>query len=329
VRYVTYDAPGGPSALHVAETDAPQPGAGEIRIRVAAAGISRADTLQRKGLYPPPPGASTILGMEVAGVVDAVGSGVSRWNIGDRACALSSGGGYAEEFVVPEGLALPIPDGWTAVEAASLPENAFTVYDNVFTRARLQPGESILVHGGTSGIGTTAIMFAKALGSTVYATAGSPDKCAACLRLGAAAAIDYRAQDFVVEIARITGGRGVDVVLDVVGGDYVARDLQCLALDGRIACIATARGTDVQFNLAVLLARRAAILGSSMRGRTIAQKTAVAAQLREHIWPLLSAKDPIVPVIDSVYPFERAAEAHARLESSEHIGKIVLVPDSR
>jgi NADPH2:quinone reductase len=196
----------------------------------------------------------------------------------------------------------------------------------VFTRARLQPGESILVHGGTSGIGTTAIMFAKALGSTVYATAGSPEKCAACVRLGAADAIDYRAQDFVEEILRITGKRGVDVVLDVVGGDYIARDLQCVALDGRIACIATARGAGVEFNLGMLLQKRASILGSSMRGRTIEQKAAIARLLLEHIWPLLPARDTIVPVVDTVFPFARAAEAHARLESSEHIGKIVLSP---
>ena len=198
----------------------------------------------------------------------------------------------------------------------------------MFTRARLQPGESILVHGGTSGIGTTAIMFAKAFGSTVYATAGSPEKCAACVRLGATAAINYRTDDFVEEVLRITGKRGVNVVLDVVGGDYIARDLKCIALDGRIACIATARGTDVQFNLGMLLGQRASIIGSSMRGRTVEQKAAVAQQLLEHIWPLLPAKDPIAPVVDTVYPFDRAAEAHARLESSEHIGKIVLVPET-
>jgi NADPH2:quinone reductase len=328
MKYITYDKPGDPCVLHVADLASPEPGDGEIRIRVQAAGVSRADTLQRKGLYPPPPGASTILGMEAAGVVDAIGSGVTQWKVGDAVCAIAAGGAYAEELVVPQGLALPIPHGWTAVEAASLPENAFTVYDNVFTRARLQPGESILVHGGTSGIGTTAIMFAKALGATVYATAGSPEKCAACVRLGATAAIDYHEKDFVAEIATLTGGRGVDVVLDVVGGDYIARDLQCLALDGRIACIATARGTDVQFNLGALLMRRASIIGSTMRVRTNAQKSAIAKHLLEHIWPLLPERNPIQPEIDTVFPFARASEAHARLESSEHIGKIVLVPDT-
>jgi NADPH:quinone reductase len=327
MRYVTYDQPGDPSVLRVAETNAPEPREGEIRIRVEAAGVARADTQQRKGLYPPPPGVSTILGMEAAGTVDAVGTGVSRWKAGDAVCAIAGGGAYAEELVVPEGLALPIPNGWTAIEAATLPENAFTVYDNVYTRARLQPGESILVHGGTSGIGTTAIMFAKALGSVVYATAGSEDKCAACVRLGATAAINYRERDFVAEIARLTDGRGVNVVLDVVGGDYIERDLECLALDGRVACIATVRGTDIRFNLGKLMMRRASIHGSTMRGRTTAQKAAVAELLFEHIWPLLPARDPIAPVVDTVFPFSRAAEAHARLESSEHIGKIVLVPD--
>ncbi|HTA37550.1 MAG TPA: NAD(P)H-quinone oxidoreductase [Candidatus Acidoferrales bacterium] len=326
MRYVTFEQPGGPSVLRVAAIDAPEPGEGEIRIRVEAAGVSRADTLQRKGLYPPPPGASAILGMEAAGTVDAVGPGVTKWKAGDRVCAIVSGGAYAEELIVPEGLALPIPSGWTFVEAATLPENAFTVYDNVFTRARLQPGESILVHGGTSGIGTTAIMFAKAFGSIVYATAGSDEKCAACVRLGATNAINYRTHDFVDEIVRLTNKQGVNVVLDVVGGDYIARDLKCVALDGRIACIATARGTDVQFNLGMLLGKRASILGSSMRGRTVAQKAAVAQLLLLHVWPLLPAKDPIAPEVDAVFPFERAAEAHARLESSEHIGKIVLVP---
>jgi putative PIG3 family NAD(P)H quinone oxidoreductase len=326
MRYVAYAQPGEPEVLHVAELPAPEPGDGEIRIRVEAAGIARADTLQRRGLYPPPRGASPILGMEAAGVVDAVGRNVSRWKIGDRVCALAAGGAYAEEFVTHQDLALPIPDGWSAIEAASLPENAFTVYDNVFTRARLQPGETILVHGGTSGIGTTAIAFAKAFGSIVYATAGSPGKCAACVRLGATAAIDYRTQDFVAEIATLTQGRGVDVILDVVGGDYIARDLAAIALDGRIACIATARGREVEFDLGTLLARRATILGSSMRGRTIAQKAAIAELLRDRVWPLLPARDPIAPVIDRVYPFEEAAQAHTRLESSHHIGKIILVP---
>jgi NADPH2:quinone reductase len=327
VKYVTFDRPGEPEVLYVAEGPAPEPGPGEIRLRVEAAGVCRADTLQRRGLYPPPAGASTILGMEAAGTIDALGAGVTRWKTGDRVCALAAGGAYAQELVVPAELALPIPAHWSAVEAASLPENAFTVYDNVVTRARLRAGESILIHGGTSGIGTTAIAFARALGAHPYATAGTPAKCAACVKLGAVAAIDYRQQDFVAEIARLTGGRGVDVVLDVVGGDYIARDLACLALDGRVACIATVRGREASFDLGTLLQRRATILGSSLRPRTIAQKAAIGAELLERIWPLLPARDPIGPVIDAVYPFDRAAEAHARLEASEHVGKIVLVPE--
>jgi NADPH2:quinone reductase len=304
----------------------PEPGRNEVLIAVEAAGVSRADALQRRGLYPPPEGVSPVLGLEVAGTVYRVGSGVTQWQHGDRVCALCNGGGYAEYVAVPQGQVLPIPDGWTAVEAATLPENAFTVYENVFTRARLSPGESILVHGGSSGIGTTAIMFATALGSRAIATAGSDAKYEACLKLGASEAINYRSPDFVDEIARITGGNGVNVVLDIVGGDYIIRDLRCVALDGRIACIATQRGRVAEIDLSLLLHKRATILGSSLRPRTPAQKAAIAAKLRERIWPLLPVRSAIVPVVDSVYPFERAAEAHARLESSAHIGTIVLTP---
>ncbi len=326
MRYVAYDAPGEPHVLAVAEMPVPEPGPNEVLIAVEAAGVSRADVLQRRGLYPPPEGVSPVLGLEVAGKVHRVGSGVTQWQPGDRVCALCNGGGYAEYVAVPQGQILPIPSAWTAVEAATLPENAFTVYENVFTRARLTPGESILVHGGTSGIGTTAIMFATALGSRAIATAGSDAKCEACVKLGASDAINYRSADFVDEIARITGGGGVNVVLDIVGGDYILRDLRCLALDGRIACIATQRGRVAEIDLGLLLHKRATILGSSLRPRTAAQKAAIAANLRERIWPLLPARSAIVPVVDSVYSFERAAEAHARLESSAHIGTIVLTP---
>jgi NADPH:quinone reductase len=267
-----------------------------------------------------------ILGLEVAGTIAAIGTGVSAWHPGDRVCALCNGGGYAECVAVPAGQVLPIPEGWSAIEAATLPENAFTVYDNVIERARLRAGETMLVHGGTSGIGSTAIMFGRAIGARVLATAGSDEKCAACLRFGAEAAINYRTVDFVQEVNRLTQGRGVDVVLDIVGGKYIARDLQALALDGRIACIATSGGRTAEIDLARLLSRRATILGSSLRPRTAAQKAAIARELAQHIWPLLPARDPIAPVVDSVYPFERAAEAHARLESSAHIGKIVLTP---
>ncbi len=323
MRYVTFDAPGDPSVLKVAETEAPRPRPDEVLIAVEAAGISHADVMQRRGNYPPPPGASPILGLEVAGEIAGVGARVSRWRAGDRVCALTNGGGYAEYVAVPQGQVLPVPPGWSVIEAASLPENSFTVYDNLFTRARLQPGESLLVHGGTSGVGTTAIMFATALGATVYATAGSEEKCAACVRLGAKAAIDYRTHDFVVQIERLTGS-GVNVVLDIVGGDYIERDLACLALDGRIVCVAAPRGRRIELDLGRLFARRAAIMASHLRARTAEEKAAIARALEERIWPLLGKREPILPVIDSVYPFESAAAAHARLEASEHIGKIVL-----
>jgi NADPH2:quinone reductase len=324
MRFVAFDVPGGPEVLKIAEMPAPEPGADDALIAVEAAGVTHADVMQRQGNYPPPPGASPILGLEVAGTVAAVGERVTRWHVGDRVCALTNGGGYAEYVAVPQGQVLPVPEGWSAVEAASLPENAFTVYDNLFTRAKLRAGESVLVHGGTSGIGTTAIMFATALGARAFATAGSAEKCEACVRLGATAAINYRASDFVAEISRLTMGCGVDVVVDIVGGDYIARDLECLALDGRIACVAMPGGQRVELDLRRLFARRGAILASSLRPRTAQAKASIARELEQHIWPLLPKRDPIVPVIDRVYPFERAADAHARLESSAHIGKIIL-----
>lgn len=325
MRYVAFE-PSDPDVLHVASIAKPEPGRAEVLIMVEAAGVSRADTLQRRGLYPSPPDASPILGLQVAGTVEAVGPGAGQWRIGDRVCALCNGGGYAEFVAVPHGQVLPIPDGWTAIEAATLPENAFTVYDNVFTRARLTPGETLLVHGGSGGIGTTAVMFATALGSRVIATAGSEAKCAACLRLGATVAVNYRTMDFVSAVLAATRERGVDVVLDVVGGDYINRDLACLARDGRIACIATQAGRKAEVDLGTLLRKRGTILGSSLRPRSAEEKAAIAQRLRERIWPLLTQRDAIVPVVDSVFPFERAAQAHARLESRDHIGTIVLVP---
>ncbi|HEY5258227.1 MAG TPA: NAD(P)H-quinone oxidoreductase [Candidatus Baltobacteraceae bacterium] len=326
MRSVVFDDYGGPDVLHVAEVPTPRLGADEVLIAVEAAGIGNADRMQRQGTYPPPPGTTTRLGLEAAGTVARVGSEVTRWRVGDRVCALVAGGSCAEFVAAPQGQVLPIPDGWTAIEAASLPENGFTVYDNLFTRARLAAGELLLVHGGTSGVGTIAIAFATALGAGVYATAGSADKCAACVRLGALDAIPYREKDFVAEIAALTDGRGVDVVLDVVGGDYVARDVECLAPDGRVVCLSTARGTRSEIDLGKMLARRASILASSLRPRSVAQKTAIARALEERIWPLLPEKRRIVPVIDSVFTFEDAAQAHRRLESGEHIGKIVLTP---
>jgi NADPH2:quinone reductase len=310
----------------VARAPAPSPAADEVLIAVEAAGVSHADVMQRQGHYPPPPGASTILGLEVAGSIAAIGDDVTRWRIGQRVCALTNGGGYAEYVAVPQGQVLPIPAGWSAVEAASLPENAFTVHDNLITRARLKAQEVVLVHGGTSGIGSMSIMFARALGAVAIATAGTPEKCAACISFGAAQAIDYRTSDFVAEVARITPGRGVDVVVDIVGGDYVARDIACLAPDGRIVCLATPRGRIVELDLGQLFAKRGSLLASNLRPRSSAEKAVIARKLRRDIWPLLPRRDPIFPVIDSVYPFERAADAHVRLEASAHVGKLVLIP---
>lgn len=330
MRFIDVARPGGAEVLRVAECPAPQPAADEVLIAVRAAGVSRADVMQRAGSYPPPPGASAILGLEAAGVIESVGADVRGWKRGDEVCALLNGGGYAELVVARAGQVLPKPDGWNFVEAATLPENMFTVFDNLFTRARLQPGECALVHGGTSGIGTTAIMLAKAFGASfVAATAGSEEKCAACRGLGADLAINYKTQDFVAEIERATKGRGVDVVLDVVGGDYVARDVAALAPDGRVVCLATARGRQSEIDLGVMLRKRASLMASSLRPRTSAQKAEIARQLLAQVWPKLPARESIRPVIDSVYPFEHARQAHERLESSEHIGKIVLTPERR
>jgi putative PIG3 family NAD(P)H quinone oxidoreductase len=326
MRAVVFDAPGGADVLHVGEIAVPHPGARDVLVAVEAAGVSRADVMQRSGHYPPPRGASPILGLEIAGTVAAVGRLVTRWKPGDAVCALTNGGGYAEYVAVPAGQVLPIPDRWSAIEAATLPENAFTVYDNLLTRARLRRGEVVLVHGGTSGIGSTAIMFARALGATPVATVGTSEKQAAALRFGAADAIDYRTADFVEAVRAFTHGRGADVVLDIVGGPYIARDLEALALDGRVVCLSTAQGSRVDLDLRALFAKRAAIMASSLRPRTAAQKAGIARRLERQIWPLLPKRDPIVPLVDSVYSFDAAADAHARMESSAHAGKIVLVP---
>lgn len=324
MRAVTFDSYGGPEVLRVTDVPLPEIGRDNVLVAVQAAGVSHADVMQRQGSYPPPPGASPILGLEVAGTVAASGSAVTRWKKGDRVCALLSGGGYAEYAAVPAGQVLPIPDGWSAVEAATLPENAFTVYDNLFTRARLRAGESVLVHGGTSGIGSTAIMFAKAFAAIAYATAGSAEKCAAALRIGATAAIDYRNEDFVAAVAQLTAKRGVDAVVDIVGGDYIERDLEALAPDGRIVCLAMPRGRRVEIDLVTMVGKRASLLASSLRARSAEQKAAIARELEARVWPLLPKRDPIVPLVDAVYPLERASEAHERLEASAHIGKLVL-----
>jgi NADPH:quinone reductase len=329
MKAIVYDAPGEADALYVGDVPDLSARDGEVLIEVEAAGVSSADIMQRRGHYPPPEDASPILGLEVSGSVIGFGRDVLGFHIGDRVVALCNGGAYAQYVSVPAGQVLPLPDDWSFVEGATLPENAFTVYDNLLVRARLFLGETVLVHGGTSGIGTTAIMFARAIGATAIATAGSDEKCAAIRKLGASLAINYRTQDFVEAAKAFTHGRGVDVILDIVGGDYLGRDLQALALEGRIACIATAGGTSSTIDLRYLIGRRATILGSNLRPRTSEEKAAVANGLRRDIWPLLNAREAIVPLIDSLFTFSEATLAHRRLESSEHIGKIILVPDSK
>jgi putative PIG3 family NAD(P)H quinone oxidoreductase len=313
--------PGGPEVLQPQTRPLPELGPGEILIKVAAAGVNRPDLSQRIGRYPPPPGASDLPGLEVAGEVVACGPGVSLWKNGDKVCALAHGGGYAEYCKVHESHALPVPKGLSMVEAAALPETFFTVWVNAFEMAGLKAGEWLLVHGGTSGIGTTAIMLAKNFGAKVIATAGSDDKCAACLKLGADVAINYRTQDFVEVVKEVTGGHGADVILDMVGGSYVERNHRCAAMDGRVAQIAFMEGTKV--DLKYLSQRRIRHMGSTLRPRTVAEKGAIASALREKVWPLIEA-GKIRPVIDQTLPLREAGAAHARLESSAHIGKVVL-----
>ncbi|MFN9503468.1 MAG: NAD(P)H-quinone oxidoreductase [Rubrivivax sp.] len=318
--------PGGPEVLAPCERPVPAPARGEMLIRVGASGVNRPDVLQRKGLYPMPPGVSDLPGLELAGVVaggDAAELAAAGWQLGDRVCALVAGGGYAEYCVAPIGQCLPVPAGFSDVEAASLPETFFTVWQNVFEIARLQPGESLLVQGGSSGIGVTAIQLAKALGSRVIVTAGSADKCDACLRWGADAAVNYLEQDFVAEVKRWTDGKGVDVVLDMVAGEYLGRELQCVADDGRIAVIAVQGGTSSALDAGLLLRKRVAITGSTLRPRSLAYKALLADALRRRVWPLLEAGQ-VKPAVFKVFPADEAAQAHALMESSTHVGKIVL-----
>jgi putative PIG3 family NAD(P)H quinone oxidoreductase len=315
--------PGAPDVLVPATRPVPVPGAGEVLVRVAAAGVNRPDLLQRQGKYPPPPGASDIIGLEVAGTIVAVGEDVEGWHPRDTACALVAGGGYAEYCVAPAAQCLPVPAGFSMAEAAAMPETFFTVWANVFERGRLQAGETLLVHGGASGIGTTAVMLGRAFGATVYATAGGPDKCAACERIGAARAIDYRSEDFVEVVRDATRGRGVDVILDMVGGDYVSRNLEALAVEGRLVQIAFLRGSRAEVNLTPLMQKRITFTGSTLRPRTVEQKGAIARALREHVWPKLE-DGGIRPVIHATFPLADASKAHAALERGEHVGKIVL-----
>ena len=326
MKAIAITSHGAPEVLRLTECAAPVAAAGEVLIRVAAAGVNRPDVLQRKGFYPVPPGASELPGLEVAGVIESGDEPAMReagFKVGDRVCALVAGGGYAELCTAPVGQCLPTPTGFTDIEAASLPETFFTVWSNVFDRARLQAGETLLIQGGTSGIGVTAIQIAKAAGATVIATAGSDEKCAACLKLGADHAINYRNADFAEEVKRITDGRGVNVILDMVAGSYVARELTCLAEDGRLVIIAVQGGVEAQIDAGVVLRRRLTITGSTLRPRPVAFKTAIAKALKTTVWPWLEA-GTVKPVIYKVFPAAEAAAAHTLMESNQHIGKLVL-----
>ncbi len=326
MKAIEIHQPGGPDVLRACERPEPLPRAGELLIDVAASGINRPDVLQRKGLYPMPPGVSDLPGLEVAGTLvagDAAELAAAGLSLGQRVCALVAGGGYAQRCVAPIGQCLPVPQGLSDIEAASLPETFFTVWQNVFDIAGLQPGESLLVQGGSSGIGVTAIQLAKAWGCQVIVTAGSDDKGAACVQIGADHAINYRTQDFVAEVQRLTSGKGVNVVLDMVAGDYLGRELHCVADDGRIAVIAVQGGTTSSIDAGLLLRKRVTISGSTLRPRSIAYKTRLARELREQVWPHIEA-GRIKPAIYRVFPAEQAAQAHALMESSTHVGKIVL-----
>lgn len=321
---IAITTPGGPEVLQPRPHPVPGVGPGEVLIRVAAAGVNRPDLLQRQGKYAPPPGAPDTPGLEVAGTIAAIGESVGGWTIGDAVCALLAGGGYAEYCAAPAAQCLPVPQGFSMVEAAAVPETFFTVWTNVFERGRLRAGETFLVHGGASGIGTTAVMLGRAFGATVFATAGTAEKCAACERLGATRAINYRTEDFVEVVRAATSGAGVDIVLDMVGGDYVSRNLEVLAVEGRLVQIAFLRGGRVEVNLAPLMQKRLTFTGSTLRPRTPEQKGAIARALHEHVWPRFE-RGELRPVIHATFPLARASDAHAMLEAGEHVGKVVLV----
>jgi NADPH2:quinone reductase len=323
MKQVRFSGPGGPEVIEIETAPVPQPAAGQVLIAVAAAGINRPDCLQRAGGYPPPPGATQVPGLEVSGHIVAVGDGVADSRIGEAVCALVISGGYAEYAVADEPLCLPVPKPLSLLEAGGLPETYFTVYDNVFTRGRLRQGETILIHGGSSGIGSTAIQLAKNAGATVYATAGSAEKCEFCRSLGATEAIDYRAMDFVAEVKRLTDGKGVDVVLDMVGGPYIQRNLNILALEGRLVQIAFLQSSKADLDLMNVMLRRLTLTGSTLRARSVALKAEIAAHLRRDVWPLLEA-GTVRPIIHATFPLAQAREAHELMESSAHLGKIML-----
>ncbi len=323
MRAIEISEPGGPEVLLPVTRPVPAPSTEDILIKVVAAGVNRPDALQRAGAYAPPPDASDLPGLECAGEVVAVGAGVSRWGVGDKVCALLPGGGYAEYVTTHQDHALPVPAGLSMIEAAALPETFFTVWTNVFERGGLKAGEVFLVHGGTSGIGTTAIQLARAMGARVFATAGSAEKCAKCLELGAELAINYNEEDYVEVVQAATNGRGVDLILDMVGGAYIARNIRALAIDGRLAMIAFLGGAKAEINFAQIMMKRITVTGSTLRPRSIQDKAMIAEALREIVWPMIEA-GRIAPVMDSTFPLEQAADAHRRIESSGHIGKIVL-----
>jgi putative PIG3 family NAD(P)H quinone oxidoreductase len=323
MRAVTIREPGGPDVLEWSEVPALRPGPGEVLVDVAASAVNRADCLQRQGNYPPPPGASQILGLECSGRVAALGDGVSGWTVGDEVCALLAGGGYAEQVVVPAGQLLPRPDGVDLVDAAALPETACTVWSNVFMLAGLQPHETLLVHGGASGIGTTAIQLAKALGARVAVTAGSADKLERCRQLGADVLVNYRDEDFVDAVRKATDGAGADVVLDIMGAAYLPRNVDVLATEGRLVVIGLQGGRKGELDLGKLLAKRAAVLATVLRARPVAEKSAIVASVREHVWPLV-ADGRLRPVVDRRLPMAQAAEAHRVVEAGEHVGKVLL-----
>jgi putative PIG3 family NAD(P)H quinone oxidoreductase len=323
MKFISHGVGGGPEVLVPAKTDVPVLSPGEVLIKVAFAGVNRPDCSQRSGRYPPPKGASPIMGLEVSGHIAAVGEGVRGWALGDRVCALCNGGGYADFVAVPASQALPIPQGMGLLQAAALPENYFTVWVNLFLRGHLKAGETLLVHGGSSGIGLTAIQLAKAFGVKVYCTTGSVEKNMACLKAGADAAINYKTQDFVTETLGLTQGQGVDIVLDMVGGDYVDRNLKVLAVEGRLIQIAFLQGAKVNVDLTSLMVKRIAFTGSTLRPRTIEDKAHIAQSLQEHVWPLLG-QGKALPIIDRVFEMDDASLAHGLMESSVHVGKIML-----
>ncbi len=324
MRQIVFEGAGGPEVIRVGEADTPRPGPGKVLVEVTAFGVNRPDCIQRQGLYPPPPGESAVPGLEIGGRIVELGEGVAGPKVGDEVCALVGSGGYAEYALADAALCLPRPKPLSMIEAAGVPETYFTVFDNVFTRGALKSGETLLVHGGSSGIGSTAIQLAKQFGATVIATAGSAEKCDFCRKIGADHAIDYRTQDFVAEVLKITDKRGVDVILDMVGGPYIAKNVSLLALEGRLVQIAFLQGPMVEkLNFTPVMVKRLTLTGSTLRPRTLAQKASVAAALREKVWPLLDS-GAVKPLIHATFPMEQTREAHALMESSAHLGKIMV-----